>query len=346
MIKPNWKIFEAKFNENPQDNFEWFCYLLFCREFKKQYGVFRYKNQAAIENNPIKIEDNIIGWQAKYYDSTLSNHKDKLISTIESSKKYYPDITKLIFFTNQEWAQNKGKKPKGLIEIEEKAEALDIKIEWKTASYFESDFVSNQNEDIAKHFFTNEKSIFNLLEEQQWHNENILSEIRTSIDFNNNSFEINRDKQLDKLRNKSQQVSIISGVGGVGKTVLIKNMYESLKDEIPFFIFKATEFELININDLFTDFSFYDFIKFYQEDEYKIIAIDSSERLLELKNTDPFKEFLAALIKDKWKIVFTTRNNYLEQLNYQFFEIYNIAPLNINIINLELSDLTSKSSPF
>lgn len=34
MVKPNWDNFKAKFSENPQGNFEWFCYLLFCQEFK------------------------------------------------------------------------------------------------------------------------------------------------------------------------------------------------------------------------------------------------------------------------------------------------------------------------
>jgi hypothetical protein len=64
------------------------------------------------------------------------------------------------------------------------------------------------------------------------------------------------------------------------------------------------------------------------------------ERLLDLKNHDPFKEFLLVLIKEKWKIIFTTRDNYLEDLNYQFFEIYNVAPLNISINNLELKELS------
>ena len=67
------------------------------------------------------------------------------------------------------------------------------------------------------------------------------------------------------------------------------------------------------------------------------------KKLLDLKNHDPFKEFLSILIKDKWKIIFTTRNNYLEDLNYQFFEIYNIAPLNISVNNLELEELSKIS---
>lgn len=343
MIKPNWVIFRAKFSENPQSNFEWFCYLLFCKEFDKPFGIFRFKNQAAIETNPIEKGDEVIGWQAKFYDTSLSIHKNDLVSTIEKAKRDYPNITKLLFYSNQEWGQNKGKNPQGLMDAEQKAKKLNIILEWRTASYFESEFVSVDNELFVKHFFSNNKSIFDLIEEQQKHTENILSQIQKNISFNNQYFEINRNKQLAELKDASQQISILSGIGGVGKTVLIKKLYEQVKEQAPFIVFKATEFELRSINDLYTDFSFYDFTQVYKCEETKIVVIDSAEKLLDLKNHDPFKEFLSVLIKDKWKIIFTTRNNYLEDLNYQFFEIYNIAPLNISVNNLELEELSKIS---
>ena len=85
MIKPNWDIFRAKFSDNPQNNFEWFCYLLFCREFNKDKGIFRFKNQSAIETNPIESEGEIIGWQAKFYDKSLSERKDSLTSSVSAN---------------------------------------------------------------------------------------------------------------------------------------------------------------------------------------------------------------------------------------------------------------------
>lgn len=303
MIKPNWEIFRAKFSENPQYNFEWFCYLLFCKEFNQPYGIFRYKNQSAIETDPIAKDDNVIGWQAKFYSTQLSNHKKELLDAITRAKRDYPNITKLLFYTNQEWGQNKVKKPQGLVEINNHTSALNIELEWRTASFFESEFVSIENEVIAKHFFATDKSIFDLMEEQQKHTENILSEIQTCIAFNNQDFEIDRNKHLEKLKNESQQISILSGIGGVGKTVLIKKLHEQLKGKTPFYVFKATEFELRNINDLLADFTFYDFAEAHKDENNKIIVIDSAEKLLDLKNTDPFKEFLSALIKNKWKII-------------------------------------------
>ncbi len=346
MIKPDWNKFKAKFSENHQNNFEWFCYLLFCKEFNKPRGIFRYKNQSAIETNPIETSGEIIGWQAKFYDTALSGHKGELISTIKKTKRDYPNITKLIFYTNHEWGQNKGKAPQGKIDVEKKAKELEIGLEWRTASFFESPFVSIENGIIAQHFFSLDESIFDLIENQQRHTENILNEIQTSIIFKGQGIEIDRNDVLGKLKNESQQVFILSGDGGTGKTALIKKLYEQLKEKIPFYIFKATEFELSNINNLFTNFNFQDFTKAHKDETGKIIAIDSAEKLLDLKNTDPFKEFLSSLTQNHWKIIFTTRDNYLEDLNFQFFDIYKIAPLNINIQNLELDELNTISNKY
>jgi len=107
IIKPNWHNFHAKFNDNPQKYFEWFCYLLFCQEFKKTSGIFRYKNQSGIETNPISKDDQVIGWQAKFYDTKLSDNKSELIEMISKSKRDYPNLTKIIVYTNQEWGQGK-----------------------------------------------------------------------------------------------------------------------------------------------------------------------------------------------------------------------------------------------
>lgn len=346
MIKPNWGIFKAKFSENPQNNFEWFCYLLFCKEFNKPVGIFRYKNQSAIETNPIGKEGEIIGWQAKFYDTALSNHKNDLISTIQKAKKDYSNISRILLYTNQEWGQSKGQEPQPKIDVEKEAKDLNLRIEWRTASFFESPFVSIDNSIIAQHFFSLNPSIFDLTEAQQRHTENILSEIQTRIIFNNQSIEIDRTIDLEKLKPRSEQVLILSGVGGVGKTALIKNLYEQLKTTTPLYIFKATEFELRNINDLFANLNFQDFLEAHKYENDKIIVIDSAEKLLDLTNTDPFKEFLSLLFQNKWTLIFTTRETYLEDLNYQFFEVYKIPPLNINIKTLALKELNTISDQY
>ncbi|MHB1377760.1 MAG: AVAST type 4 anti-phage nuclease Avs4, partial [Candidatus Humimicrobiaceae bacterium] len=348
IIKPNWDIFKAKFSENPQDNFEWFCYLLFCKEFNKPLGVSGYKNHRHLEHNPIEKDREIIGWQGKFYDTPLPQHKTEIIGLVEGAKKDYPNLTKIILYTNKNWSQGKKQNdPQAKLNIDNKSKELDIEIDWNhMENFFKSPFVSVDNELISKKFFTLDKSIFDLIDEQQKHTENILNEIQTHIDFNGKAIKIKRNDILEKLKDGSSQVLVLSGVAGVGKTALVKNIYEDTKGKAPFYIFKATEFELRNISDFFKNFDFQDFIKAYKEETSKTIVIDSAEKLLDLKNPDPFKEFLTILVENNWKIIFTTRDNYLEDLNYQFFEIYNIVPLNINLQNLEQDDLNSISSTY
>jgi hypothetical protein len=108
MVKPDWNTFRYKISDNPQNAFEWFCYLLICKEFNRPKGIFRYKNHSRIETNPIVAGDNVIGWQAKFYESTLSDHKNDMMKGINGCKIEFPKINKILFFTNQEWGQGRG----------------------------------------------------------------------------------------------------------------------------------------------------------------------------------------------------------------------------------------------
>ncbi|MFW2502367.1 AVAST type 4 anti-phage nuclease Avs4 [Clostridium diolis] len=349
VIKADWDKFKAKFSDNPQNNFEWFCYLLFCEEYKKKMGIFRYKNQSGIETNPVEKDNEIIGWQAKFYETTLSEHKIELLETIIKSKRNYPNITKIIFYSNQEWGQGrKENDSQSKIDVEDRAKESNIKIEWRTGSFFESPFVTIDNKNLAHHFFCLERSIISILEDKRSHSEALLYEIQCNIEFNHQIIEIDRSYILNDIEDNFNQkdVIVISGSGGVGKTAVIKSYYKYLNGTVPFYIFKATEFNLKNINELFKDSYFSDFIEAHKYEETKIVVIDSAEKLLELANTEPAKEFIGTLSRNDWKIIFTTRNNYLEDLNYQFIEVYKITPVNLCIRNLLYTELVELSEKY
>ncbi|WP_339259802.1 AVAST type 4 anti-phage nuclease Avs4 [Lysinibacillus sp. FSL K6-3209] len=354
MIKPDWKVFEAKFSENPQSNFEWLCYILFCLEFKKETGIFRYKNQSGIETNPISMNEDIIGWQAKFYDTTLSAHKKELIESLVKSKRDYPQVNKILFYTNQEWGQShhfdkpEQNDPQAKIDIETKANELEIRVEWRTASFFESPFVTLENELIAKHFFTFEMSIFQSLLEKKSHTESILEGIQTSITYRDKSLEINRTNLLQDILDKieREQVLIVTGMGGVGKTAVIKKLYEDMKGSNSFYIFKSSEFEINNINNLFSGCSFRGFIEAHKEDEKKLIVVDSAEKILDLEKTDPFNEFINTLIKFGWKIIFTARSNYLSDLDMKFIDHYKMKPFKFYIESLSMEELVEYAQQY
>lgn len=244
VIKPNWNNFKAKFNDNPQDNFEWFCYLLFCRQFNKPRGIFRYKNQSGIETNPIEIDNEVIGWQAKFYDSTLAKRKYDLVEAIEKSKRDYPNITKIIFYTNQEWGQgkkNNDSKEKSL--VENKAKELKIEIVWYTASFFESEFVAINNEDISSHFFCLEESIidkvYKVIIPRVTELNNQYKKTFSSIDgeFFNRS-EIN---SCIKMLKREESI-IIHGKAGAGKSGCTQGIINYCeKENIPYIAVKLDD---------------------------------------------------------------------------------------------------------
>lgn len=356
MIKPNWNAFKAKFCENPQYHFEWFCYLLFCREQNKPYGVFRYKNQSAIEVEPVVTDNGVIGFQSKFYETALSNHKIELLETLNKTKRDYPTLTKLYLYTNQEWSQAftpqkfneiKATKTSAQLDIEALACKLGIELEWRTLSYFESLFVCSDCSDISKFFFIENDSLFNVLQNQTRHTEAVLNNIKDTISFSGQSFSIDRGNIFDTLTKDNSTISIICGKGGVGKTVEIKNLYNKVKDSYPIFAFKSTEFEINKLDDLLHNSGAEDFFKSFNNSESKFIIIDSAEKLMELKNQEPFKEFIDLCIRLKWGIIFTTRDYYFDDLNFMCINLSGIIPrkLYINVLSEdELITLSKKYS--
>ncbi|SUD92003.1 hypothetical protein [Psychrobacter phenylpyruvicus] len=238
IIKPDWDIFKAKFSTNPQDAFEWFTYLLFCRKHDLKEGWFGYKNQSGIEKQPLELEDKVIGFQSKFYDVPLSSKKNELIKTLNTTRANYPKLTHLIIYTNKLWGQGNGKdgKSKALIEIEDRASELGIEIIWNEHSFFESEFVTVENNDLARHFFTND-------DYKGWDRFNDWSSTQSAIDapyFTDDDIKVILPNQkvenasnviegINAIRNKlsqpKQSVRLV-GLSGVGKTRLAQALFD------------------------------------------------------------------------------------------------------------------------
>ncbi|BBG66221.1 hypothetical protein NNO_1518 [Hydrogenimonas sp.] len=241
MIKPDWNRFKTKFSENPHDAFEWFAYLLFCKEFNKPSGIFRYKNQSAIETEPVIMGEEVIGWQAKFYEDTLSRHKTDLLETIKKARRDYPNLTKLIFYTNSQWGQGRGANnaPKLKIEIEKKAKELNITIEWRIDSYFESPFVAIDQKIISSYFFS-ESPLIDLNPAKGWFPYENWSNPSQGLDeefFISDEAVIFNDQNekkpvldgLNEVRNtlsKEQGVVRLVGLSGVGKTRFVQAVFD------------------------------------------------------------------------------------------------------------------------
>ena len=343
----NWNSFKAKFNGKEQKSFEALCYLLFCSEFNEEKGVFRYKNQTGSETDPIERDEDVITWQAKFLETKLSTKKDDLMMAIQAINQKNPSVSKILFYLNQEFSESskKGKKdPAYKTEIEEYAKSLGITVEWRVPSHFERQLALERNRTLAQHFFGLGKSIVDFIGELRQHTESILAPIHSTIIFNANEIKIDRSATLKSLRSAlmSSSLLILSGAGGTGKTAVIKDLYDELNGMMPFFVFKAPEFNISNVNDIFTHYGHFgltDFLKEHESIDEKYIVIDSAEKLSDIENQAVFHEFLSRLLQSRWKIIFTTRHSYVDDLKWQLLELYNRAFEVINIENIAKNDL-------
>lgn len=348
----NWNIFKAKFNGDEDSKFEWLCYLLFCKEYSKPNGILRFKNQTGIETNPIQIDDKIIGWQSKYCDTGMSSIKTRFIDSIKKTSETYPDINEIIFYTNKDFGQTSaGDDPAYKIEIEDYAKSKAITINWRTGSYFESPFVVEENSSIIKYFFSSDNSVLDLVNSLSNHTNQLLSPIQSSINFNSEIIKIERTQIISEIIEgiKSYSMLIVSGEAGVGKTAVIKDIYDDNKMSKLFYLFKATEFNISNITQLFNDYGDYtlnDFIKCHDNIDNKIIIIDSAEKLFELDHPTIFQEFISTTIDNNWTIIFTTRLNYLDDLKYLFVDVYHQKFNPYYIPNIPIEDLNAISKTY
>jgi|SRR3989337_1137421 len=94
----NWNIFKTKFHERERTAFESLSYMLFCYEHDIKIGIFRFKNQTGIETDPLEYKGEKIGFQAKYFETKLSENKGDIIDSLQKAKAKNPELNKILIF--------------------------------------------------------------------------------------------------------------------------------------------------------------------------------------------------------------------------------------------------------
>lgn len=348
----DWNAFKAK-HPNYQEAFEQLCYILFCREHNIKTGIFRYKNQTGVETEPIEVNGELNSWQAKFFDNEID--KEQITESIQKAQQKNPKLTKIYLYINKEFGESSKKdrkKPKKQKEIENFAKFHGIEIVWRVPSHIELQLSQPGNRDLSESYFSLGKTTYDSLEELFTHTQNLLEQIHTEIDFNEQKIKIDRASLLKKLANSLEKPSIVvlSGDGGTGKTALIKELYLKIREEIPIFVFKAYELNVFHINDFFyrygTNFSLTDFIVFFKDIAKKVVVIDSAEKISDIENQEPIKEFISALIANNWSVIFTTRYEYFDDLVYTITELWAKVFEKIDIGRLTIEELGNFSNKY
>ncbi len=322
MALADWNVFACKFSGKEQAVFEQLCYLLFCKMYGCETGLSRYINNPGIETAPIAVDGEVIGWQAKYYQVALSQRKRELIDAVDEAHKCYPELTRLVFFCNRDFGAGKTcsdgvQDPTAKTETEDHAASLGIKIVWFLASAFESPFVLIENEAIARHFFSTDSSdAFGLGLRLVEQGKRYLDCIDTSVVIQGEEFKIDRSELLEQVcggLHKENNVVLLTGDSGVGKTAVAKDFLSSLPDDSVAVVVDChgadawrSEEDLLGG---WRGFGLSDVQRAFQSTDKRYLLVDSAEYLFGSQNRS-----LPAAIFDfahdgKWTVLVTVRSS-------------------------------------
>lgn len=350
----NWKVFGLKYDKREEWAFEQMSYLLFCAEHNNRIGLFRYKNQTGIETDPLIKDGKTVGFQSKYYINSIASNKCDIIDSIIKAKEKNKNLDELYFYINQEFSEStkKGqKKPKYQQEIEATAKSHGVKLIWRVPSHLELQLSLPENNYIFDCFFNLNPVTDKLIDCIVAHNDNILKDVQSEIQFNGWRIKIDRNLIIEIIDKNCQEQKniIISGEGGCGKTAIIKDLYAKSRSDVPICIFKANELKVSNVNDIFRfteNYTLTQFIELYKDETIKLFIIDSAEKLAEISDLDVVSELIQKLTEHGWNIIFTTRCVYLNDLTYFINEIFKIPFKVLEVSQLESNELTSIAHNF
>ena len=343
---PTWEQFRAKNAQNKERSFETMCRLL----FKAKYGIkesLSYAfNNAGNETAPIEIGDEMVGFQAKYFEggSTIDNSQARQIEhSIQIAHAHYPQQRKVIVYTTLPF----GNPPKGMQmtvrqkEVENVATACSITIEWICGDNI-LDQVA-QNELVYDLFFNTELNLLHIDECIRRSNALLVKPIKTKIATLNGEQSIARQdilNQLDGLLAQGKNILLV-GESGSGKSAIAKEYYLQHNEGMVAIWINASQFDTDDVNTLFCyeeSYTLNNILSYYQGVARKIMFIDSAEKLLNIHNKMPLNLLLDKMREDEWQFVFTLRKSALGRFNNV---ILNLQEVQVEVVTIPLLNDTN-----
>lgn len=342
----NWKAFEYKFSDNPQRAFENLTYYLFCNEYEQKSGIFRYFNQPHIETNPIQVGDKLIGFQAKYYSDSvsISGKENELCDAVKGAARAYPGITTLYFYISREFSPSSKKdivKPAFQTNIENTAQLLGITIEWRGLSNIEAQLMQDKRLTICRNvFFQVDSAVQECCENLKKHKEDIFNHIGTEVSYNDKTIILeNNVFNMTNFLKSDNQVLVIDGEAGTGKSALIKKSLACIDHDTVILAFKCTDLDVSDKRNLLMTYGTLiidEVLKVYEETENRILYIDAVEKYFILENQQTFEDLLQMFISGNWKIILTIRTAYIDSFRNLFLNAVSVQSYHVNLISKDL----------
>ena len=171
-------------------------------------------------------------------------------------------------------------------------------------------------------------------------------------------YHIDRTTQLQSLTTmlQSRQTVIVSGVAGSGKSALVCDFLEQIREFYPVFSFKAEEFAKPHVDEVFanaqTSLHLQRFAALLAAHDRKVLFIDGTERLLENPVRDAFVQLIEQFKTDPTlQILLTVRDYSLETVRHALIPseldaaIFEVLPLNDDELETVLHDVPHLSKP-
>lgn len=341
MTEVNFQKLIAKFGEHPaRDEFQYLSYLVFCHKYGRNYGIFAYENHPGIETATIVDGSDHVGFQAKFYLKDLDSHEGEFVDSIKTAKLRNAELTVfMLFLPVDPWPNQNGVgnvKPLWMSRVEKAGQALGVRVDWFGLTQFKRIFAEEKLEHWARHFFSSENGAYEFVAMLCEKTERGLADIRSSININGETLKLPRQSVSDLL-NKSSNSScvVLYGEGGVGKTAVIKDLYDGASFKHAILVLKPYEVSsLFRIEALHANWGvdFSVFFDLYADVGSRTLVVDAAEKLNEMSELDDFVAAIRGFIEHAWKIVFTTRTIYHRQL-------LEVLKFRLNISGVEVQEI-------
>ncbi len=190
---------------------------------------------------------------------------------------------------------------------------------------------------------------FKAIEKLKSDSEDVLRPIKTYIGKEDNQLQIPRTEIKEQILNglNNFQITIVTGMPGIGKSAEIKNLLVKDLSNASVFIFRADQFNESTLANVFScqgvNETIQDIFACISLIPEKIIFIDSLEKLLEADPECAFKQFLALLKEHPdIKIIASSRKYAIDLITLKFgidkdkIGIINIPPLDEKELKLVL----------
>ena len=254
----DWNIFKTRFSGKEQKAFEDLSYFLFCEETEQKYGIFAYKDQWGIEAEPIMFNGKWVGFQAKYYDSRISDNAEDIKSSINKAIKKNGNLQQIYFYLNNSFKESTKpdkKTPEFISRIEKDALDKGVNIIWKVPYQMEYMLGQEHNWYIRNLFFEEWERPQNIVKTINIFNKS-LSDYPSFTD--KKEYERDEKKGIIEFVNDDDKdnIVLVAGDAGTGKSVIMKQVLKELtenknsKKNIPVLAIKADYNQFRSIDEL------------------------------------------------------------------------------------------------